>query len=46
MWLIGVPLTFIGSMLLKFDITQVVLLISLEEVVKFIVCFKRLISYK
>lgn len=46
MWLIGVPLAFIGSMLLKFDITQVVLLISLEEVVKFIVCFKRLRSYK
>lgn len=46
MWLIGVPLAFIGSMLLKFNITQVVLLISLEEVVKFIVCFKRLRSYK
>ncbi|HCO18759.1 MAG TPA: hypothetical protein DIT39_04010 [Tissierellales bacterium] len=36
-WLIGVPLAFIGALVLKLPIHQLVLLVTLEEVVKALV---------
>ncbi|WP_066872075.1 MATE family efflux transporter [Clostridium mediterraneense] len=46
MWLIGVPLAFIGAMLLNLKVYQVVLLVSIEEIVKFIFTMLRLKSGK
>ncbi len=45
-WMVGVPLAFIGSLLLKIPVYYVVLLVSLEEVVKAIVALPRIISKK
>ncbi len=46
MWFIGVPLAFIGAMLLNLKVYQVVLLVSIEEIVKFIFTMLRLKSGK
>lgn len=46
MWGIGVPLAFIGALVFNFSIKGVVLLVSIEEVVKFLVSVWRLRSYK
>ena len=46
MWFIGVPLAFIGTMLLNLKVYQVVLLVSIEEIVKFIFTMLRLKSGK
>ncbi len=44
MWGIGIPLAFLGAMIWHCTIAQVFLLITLEEVVKFMVCVIRLKS--
>lgn len=46
MWFIGVPLAFIGAMFLNLKVYQVVLLVSIEEIVKFIFTMLRLKSGK
>lgn len=46
MWLIGVPMAFLGALLFKFPVEYVVGLTCLEEVVKFILCVYRLKSDK
>lgn len=45
-WLIGVPLAIIGSVVLKFPVVYVVMMLSLEEVVKSIIGYKRFKSGK
>lgn len=45
-WVIGVPLAFIGTMVLKLDIYFVVLLVSLEELAKTVIVMRRIISKK
>ena len=42
MWLVGVPLVFFGSFILKLPVEWVVLLVSLEEVAKVIFTMKKL----
>lgn len=42
MWCIGVPLAFIGASLLNLTTQQVAVIITLEEVIKFVVCVIRL----
>ena len=44
MWLIGVPLAFIGALLLKWPVELVVLLICAEEIVKCTLSLVRLKS--
>lgn len=44
MWLIGVPLAFIGALLLQWPVELVVLLICAEEIVKCILSLVRLKS--
>jgi len=44
MWCIGIPLAFLGAMVWHCSIAQVFLLITLEEVAKFVVCVIRLKS--
>lgn len=46
MWLIGVPMAFIGSIFLGLTVSQVMILVSLEEVIKFIASIVRLRSGK
>jgi len=45
-WLVGVPLAFIGALVLKIPVYYVFLLVSLEEVVKFLVSIPRILSKK
>jgi putative MATE family efflux protein len=45
-WLIGVPMAFIGSVVLKLPVYTVVTLIMLEEVMKGIVGYRRLYGLK
>ncbi|MGL5616172.1 MAG: MATE family efflux transporter [Sarcina sp.] len=46
MWLIGVPLAFIGSFFLNLTVAEVMMLVSIEEIVKFIASILRLRSGK
>lgn len=46
MWFIGVPMAFIGAMIFKLEVQQVMILVSIEEVVKFTLCALRLKSGK
>lgn len=46
MWLVGVPLCAIGAFLLNIEVYQVFLLVTLEEVVKCIICVRRYRSHK
>lgn len=46
MWFIGVPMAFIGALILKFPIYLVILMVTAEEVAKFIVSIFRFKSYK
>lgn len=46
MWLIGVPMAFIGSIFLGLTVSQVMILVSLEEIIKFIASIVRLRSGK
>lgn len=46
MWLIGVPLAFIGAFIIKLPVQYVVALVTVEEIIKSIFCFKRLRSDK
>ncbi|WP_297435925.1 MATE family efflux transporter [uncultured Clostridium sp.] len=41
MWLIGVPLAFIGAVVLKLEVHQVMMIVSLEEIVKLTFCMFR-----
>ncbi len=43
-WFVGVPMAFIGAYLLKWPIYFVLILVSLEEVFKFILSTKRVLS--
>lgn len=45
-WLIGVPLAFLGGLVLKLPIHLVYILIYIEEVVKLMFCIPRIISKK
>lgn len=45
-WVIGVPLSFIGATLLKLPIYWVITLVHLEEIVKAVIGLKRIISKK
>lgn len=45
-WIIGVPLAFIGALVLKLPVYLVFLLVSIEEVVKFLVSIPRIVSKK
>lgn len=45
-WLIGVPLAFLGGLVLKLPIHLVYVLVYLEEVVKLMFCIPRVISKK
>lgn len=45
-WLVGVPLAFMGALLFKLPVYYVVALVSLEEVLKTIVSIPRIISKK
>lgn len=45
-WLVGVPLAFLGALVFKFPIHYVVILVIGEELVKMIVSFPRIISKK
>ncbi len=44
MWCIGVPLAFLGAMAFHLPVEQVALLVTLEEIVKCVVCLIRLKS--
>lgn len=46
MWFIGVPLAFIGALVLKWPVYLVFSLVILEEIVKFILCLWRTFSGK
>lgn len=46
MWLIGVPLAFIGAFVLKFPVYLVVALVTVEEIIKCFFAVSRLISNK
>ena len=46
MWLIGVPIAFIGAVFWKLPVEYVVALISIEEIVKFAACVIRYRSGK
>lgn len=43
-WLIGVPLAFIGALVLKWPVEYVLLLVTLEEAVKFLIGIPRVLS--
>jgi len=45
-WLIGVPLAFLGGLVLKLPIHLVYILIYIEEVIKLMFCIPRIISKK
>jgi len=42
MWLIGVPMAFLGAVVLRWPVEWVVALITLEDIVKFVACMIRL----
>jgi len=42
MWIIGVPLAFLGAVVLHWPVEWVVALITLEDIIKFIACIIRL----
>ncbi len=42
MWLVGVPLVFLGSFILKFPVEWVMVMVTLEEITKMILGLKRL----
>lgn len=44
MWVIGVPMAFIGAVLLKLPVEQVVALVTIEEVIKCIFSIRRIRS--
>ena len=46
MWFIGVPLSFIGALILHWPVYLVFALIALEEVAKFALGIYRLLSNK
>ena len=46
MWFIGVPLAFIGALVLKVPVYMVFALIALEEVIKFLLGAYRMYSNK
>ena len=46
MWLIGVPLTFIGAFVFNLPIYMIYALSTIEELVKMGICFKRFVSKK
>lgn len=46
MWLIGVPLTFIGAFIFNLPIYMIYALSTIEELVKMFICFKRFVSKK
>lgn len=46
MWFIGVPLAFLGALVLKWPVYLVFTLVILEEIVKFILCLWRAFSDK
>lgn len=46
MWCIGVPMAFLGALVFKLPIYLVLVLICLEEAVKFVLCLVRLKSKK
>ncbi|MGL4740921.1 MAG: MATE family efflux transporter [Sarcina sp.] len=46
MWCVGVPLAFIGAVFLNLEVQYVIMLVSLEEIIKFVLCSKRLKSGK
>lgn len=43
-WLVGVPLAFLGALVLELPIYWVVLMVKMEEVVKFFILHRRFIS--
>lgn len=45
-WLIGVPLVFIGALILKLPVYIVVIMAHIEEVIKGLICLKRFLSKK
>ena len=45
-WIVGVPLAFIGAIVLKLEVHQVILLVTVEEILKFIVGYPRVKSKK
>jgi len=45
-WLIGVPMAFIGSLIFKLPIHLVVALVSLEDIIKAIISVPRIVSRK
>ena len=45
-WIVGVPLAFIGAMLLKIPVYWVYAIVTIEEVIKIIVIIPRVISKK
>lgn len=45
-WLIGVPLAFIGALVLKWPVYLVMMLISIEELVKLVFALPRVLSKK
>lgn len=45
-WLVGVPLALLGSLVLKLSVVYVVWMLSTEEVVKAIICHRRFKSEK
>jgi len=46
MWLIGVPLTFVGAFIFNLPIHIIYALSTVEELVKMVICFKRFVSKK
>ncbi len=46
MWLIGVPIVYLGALVWKLPIYVVVLMVQLEESTKFLLCMKRFLSKK
>ena len=46
MWLISVPLSFIGALVLKLPIHMVVLMVQAEGIIKFFFLFRRFRSGK
>ena len=45
-WLVGVPLAFIGALVLKLEVHQVLILVTLEEVIKLVIGYPRVKSRK
>ncbi|MPN63976.1 hypothetical protein SDC9_211745 [bioreactor metagenome] len=46
MWLVGVPLAFLGAVYWRLPVEQVVALITIEELIKFLMAMWRLKSGK